>query len=69
MGHSMPHRAGCSLSQLEHSDVTELLDSHRPSMHPDGMLHDSRSIQMGMDVYGKAPSSQTGEYFRNNIWW
>ncbi|SFT72504.1 hypothetical protein [Paraburkholderia aspalathi] len=24
---------------------------------------------MGMDVYGKAPSSEIGEYFRNNIWW
>lgn len=24
---------------------------------------------MGMDVYGKAPRSKHGEYFRNNIWW
>jgi hypothetical protein len=24
---------------------------------------------MGMDVCGKAPRSQQGEYFRNNIWW
>jgi hypothetical protein len=24
---------------------------------------------MGMDVYGKAPSSPKGEYFRNNVWW
>lgn len=24
---------------------------------------------MGMDVYGKAPSSKEGEYFRNNMWW
>jgi len=24
---------------------------------------------MGMDVYGKAPTSEKGEYFRNNIWW
>jgi hypothetical protein len=24
---------------------------------------------MGMDVYGKAPSSETGKYFRNNVWW
>lgn len=24
---------------------------------------------MGMDVYGKAPRSKQGEYFRNNIWW
>ncbi|MBB4730513.1 hypothetical protein [Xanthomonas arboricola] len=24
---------------------------------------------MGMDVYGKAPVSEKGEYFRNNIWW
>lgn len=23
---------------------------------------------MGMDVYGKAPKSQAGEYFRANIW-
>lgn len=24
---------------------------------------------MGMDVYGKKPASETGRYFRNNIWW
>jgi len=24
---------------------------------------------MGMDVYGKKPSSSKGEYFRNNVWW
>jgi hypothetical protein len=24
---------------------------------------------MGMDVFGKAPTSETGEYFRNNVWW
>jgi hypothetical protein len=24
---------------------------------------------MGMDVYGKAPQSEKGEYFRNNVWW
>lgn len=24
---------------------------------------------MGMDVYGKNPSSETGRYFRNNVWW
>lgn len=24
---------------------------------------------MGMDVMGKAASSKTGEYFRNNVWW
>ena len=24
---------------------------------------------MGMDVYGKAPTSVAGEYFRNNVWW
>lgn len=23
---------------------------------------------MGMDVYGKAPSAESGEYFRNNVW-
>ena len=23
---------------------------------------------MGMDVYGKKPSSRTGEYFRRNVW-
>jgi len=23
---------------------------------------------MGMDVYGKAPANETGEYFRANIW-
>jgi hypothetical protein len=24
---------------------------------------------MGMDVYGKEPKSDKGEYFRNNVWW
>jgi hypothetical protein len=24
---------------------------------------------MGMDVYGENPTSDTGEYFRNNVWW
>lgn len=24
---------------------------------------------MGMDVYGKAATSKTGEYFRNSAWW
>ncbi len=24
---------------------------------------------MGMDVIGKAPESEEGAYFRNNIWW
>ncbi len=24
---------------------------------------------MGMDVYGKDPSNETGRYFRNNVWW
>lgn len=24
---------------------------------------------MGMDVYGRTPSSERGEYFRSNIWW
>lgn len=24
---------------------------------------------MGMDVFGKAPRSEKGEYFRNNVWW
>lgn len=24
---------------------------------------------MGMDVYGKAPTSEVGSYFRNNLWW
>jgi hypothetical protein len=24
---------------------------------------------MGMDVYGKNPTSETGKYFRNNVWW
>lgn len=24
---------------------------------------------MGMDVYGETPTSEKGEYFRNNIWW
>lgn len=24
---------------------------------------------MGMDCYGKEPTSVMGEYFRNNVWW
>ena len=24
---------------------------------------------MGMDVYGKNPENESGEYFRNNVWW
>lgn len=24
---------------------------------------------MGMDVFGKAPTTKAGEYFRNNNWW
>lgn len=24
---------------------------------------------MGMDVYGNKPTSETGKYFRNNVWW
>ena len=24
---------------------------------------------MGMDVFGKKPSAEVGEYFRNNAWW
>jgi hypothetical protein len=24
---------------------------------------------MGMDIYGNAPRSETGRYFRNNVWW
>ena len=24
---------------------------------------------MGMDVLGKNPTTKTGEYFRNNVWW
>ena len=24
---------------------------------------------MGMDVYGKNPTSDKGQYFRNNVWW
>jgi hypothetical protein len=24
---------------------------------------------MGMDVHGKNPTSEVGEYFRNNVWW
>ena len=24
---------------------------------------------MGMDVFGKAPTSEAGKYFRNNVWW
>lgn len=28
-----------------------------------------RTTDIGMDVCGKAPTSETGEYFRNNVWW
>jgi hypothetical protein len=28
-----------------------------------------KDIEMGMDVYGKAPKANEGEYFRNNVWW
>ena len=24
---------------------------------------------MGMDVYGREPENEKGEYFRNNVWW
>ena len=24
---------------------------------------------MGFDLYGQAPKSKRGEYFRNNVWW
>lgn len=24
---------------------------------------------MGMDVYGKKPTTEEGKYFRNNVWW
>lgn len=24
---------------------------------------------MGMDVYGNAPTTESGEHFRNNVWW
>ncbi len=24
---------------------------------------------MGMDVFGTAPTTERGEYFRNNVWW
>lgn len=24
---------------------------------------------MGMDVFGNEPTSEAGEYFRNNVWW
>lgn len=24
---------------------------------------------MGMDVYGRNPKNEKGEYFRNNVWW
>lgn len=24
---------------------------------------------MGMDVFGRKPKNETGEYFRNNVWW
>ncbi len=29
----------------------------------------TQETKMGMDVYGKKPSSEAGKYFRNNIWW
>lgn len=25
--------------------------------------------RMGFDIYGLAPSSDAGKYFRNNVWW
>lgn len=28
-----------------------------------------KGATMGMDVYGKEPTSEKGEYFRNNVWW
>ena len=24
---------------------------------------------MGMDMYGRKPTGERGEYFRNNVWW
>ena len=24
---------------------------------------------MGFDIYGQAPTSDAGKYFRNNVWW
>src|ERR1700744_8202 len=24
---------------------------------------------MGMDVYGRKPTTEDGKYFRNNVWW
>ncbi|WP_081349487.1 hypothetical protein [Mycobacteroides chelonae] len=24
---------------------------------------------MGMDVFGVSPANETGQYFRNNVWW
>lgn len=40
----------------------------------DGVAHITKNQRkgkatMGMDVYGKNPSSEKGEYFRNNVWW
>jgi hypothetical protein len=32
------------------------------------MVHEGRYL-MGMDVMGKNPTDEKGEYFRNNIWW
>jgi hypothetical protein len=29
----------------------------------------STTKPMGFDVYGRAPRSKKGEYFRNNVWW
>lgn len=25
--------------------------------------------KMGFDIYGEKPDNDTGEYFRNNVWW
>ena len=33
------------------------------------MLPNQEYPIMGMDVYGKAPVSEKGEYFRNSVWW
>ena len=29
----------------------------------------TKDTSMGMDVFGTAPKSEKGEYFRNNVWW
>ena len=34
-----------------------------------GLAKRQRTQSMGMDVYGRAPKSEKGEYFRNNVWW